>query len=150
MRFKNRNNQRPTFLCVLVLLVLCVSCNQAKTQGLPNKTLVIEGTLEKLGPDTGMLSGRIAVYRLAKYRVERVCEGNYDSKEIVVDHLILSGKEFEDISVGDRVCLTLKISDQIAVRYNAEGIRRSTDTVKTFYVAHELITRRTHPSDCCK
>jgi len=62
--------------------------------------LVIEGTLEKLGPDTGMLSGRIAVYRLAKYRVERVCEGNYDSKEIVVDHLILSGKEFEDISVG--------------------------------------------------
>jgi len=97
-----------------------------------------------------MLSGRLAVYRLAKYRVERVCAGDYNAKEIVVDHLILSGKELEDISVGDQVCLTLKISDKIAAKYDAEGIRNSTDTVKTFYVAHDVIRRTTHPSDCCK
>jgi len=99
---------------------------------------MFEGTLEKLAPDGGVLSGRIAVYRLAKYRVERICNGKYDGKEIVVDHLILDGKEFEGVDVGDRVCVTVRVSDKILARYNADDIRSPSDSVKTFFVGEEI------------
>jgi len=114
------------------------TCHGVKPQDKPAQTFVFEGTLEKLAPDLGILSGRIAVYRLAKYRVQQVCNNAYEEKEIVVDHLVLNGKEFEGVEVGDRVCVTVRISDKILSRYNADGIRNSSDSIKTFFIGEEI------------
>lgn len=83
------------------------------------------------------MSGRVAVYRLGKYRVDKVCKGKYDGSEIVVDHLVFTGKEFDGIKVNARVCVTAKITNKILARWNSEGIRSPSDDVKIFYEAHE-------------
>jgi len=105
--------------------------------------------VEKLGPDLGFGSGVLAVYRLAKYRVDKVCEGKYDGREIVVDHLIFTAREFEGIKVNDRVCLTVEISNKVIVRYNAEGIRSASDDVKTFYTAYGDLKTIDAGGTCC-
>lgn len=137
----------------LSLWVLCVAmalggCQPATTESLSTETFVFEGTLLKLGPDPGFVSGRLAAYRLAKYRVEKVCSGKYQGKEIVVDHPIFTGKEFENIKIGDRVCLTIKVSDKVLVRKNAEEIRAEDEKINTFYVA-EGIASVSADSRCC-
>jgi|GEM_PF-1541278 hypothetical protein len=141
------------FAIIFVLLALA-SCHQVSNQQVPVKitspdTLVFEGTLVKLGPDSGIVSGILAVYRLAKYRVDKVCEGNYERSEIIVDHLIFSGKEFDGIKVNDRVCMTVKISNKILTRYDAEGIRSPSDEVKTFYIATGDIKPISGSQRCC-
>lgn len=138
-------------IALALLMTLPVSlgtCHKVETQQEPSKSVVFEGTVEKLAPDLGILSGRIVVYRLVKYRVERVCAGKYDGKEIVVDHLILEGKELEGVNVGDRVCVTVTISDKILSRYNAEGIRDPSEPVKTFFLG-EAIWRVDAGLSCC-
>jgi hypothetical protein len=136
MKRKNRENisKGLTIVLSIAMPLLIVNCPGSKTENVPDDTLTFEGTLESLAPDVGILSGRIAVFRLAKYRVKKVCQGNYSGKEIIVDHLILNGREFDGVNVGDRVCVSVKISDRIVTRYNAEGIRSPKDTVKIFYV----------------
>lgn len=140
MKSGNRENTNRGLLLVLSLAlpVILGTCHGVKTQEKPGETFVFEGTLEKLAPDLGILSGRIAVYRLAKYRVQKVCGGKYEGKEIVVDHLVLDGKEFEGVEIGDRVCVTVRISAKILPRYNADGIRNSADSIKTFFIVEEI------------
>lgn len=125
----------PVFL-TLLLVALTNGCHQVKhrQQQTSGETIVFEGTLECLGPDFGM-SGILAVYRLAKYRIEKVVVGEYAEDEIVVDHPVFTRKEFEGISVTDRVCVTAKISSKILQRWDVEGIRNPGDEVKTFYIA---------------
>jgi hypothetical protein len=154
MKNENLGNLNRGFvvIAVLLLLGLPVTCRQVTSTPSESKatdTIVFEGTLEKLGPDPGIVSGILAVYRLAKYRVKRVCEGKYDAKEIVVDHLIFTSKEFEGININDRVCVRVRILDKVLVRYDAEGIRSPSDDVKTFYVAHEEIKITDWRQTCC-
>ena len=61
-----------------------------------------------------------------------MCEGKYEGREIVVDHLVFDLKEFEGINLNDRVCVTVKLSRQIADRDDAEGIRSFSEDVKIF------------------
>ena len=150
MRNKNRGtNRNLSVTLLLVLLAAFSNCQGMQKASSPDDVLVFEGTIEKLGPDQGILSGRIAVYRLAKYRIQRMCAGKYDEKEIVVDHLVISGKEFKDLKIGDRVCVRVKIADKVLARYDADGIRSSSDVVKTFYVAVEAVRRSHQVSNCC-
>ena len=93
---------------------------------------MFEGTIEKLAPNPESVSGWNAVYRLAKYRVERICAGEFEGKEIVVDHIVFDRKEFESVNVGDRVCVTAKISNKIHTRFDADGIRSPFENVPTF------------------
>ena len=153
---KNENpgvNRGTGFAMVFVLLAL-TSCHQVNKGQIPAtiatlETIVFEGTLEKLGPDRGTVSGIWAAYRLAKYRVDKVCEGEYDGREIVVDHLVFDLKEFEGIHVNDRVCVSVKISKQIADRDYADGIRGRSDDVKIFYIAHDKIKKINPGGICC-
>lgn len=136
---KRRHVEVGLVVSTLLLLALANACrhsNQGQEQT-ANNTIVFEGTLECLGPDFGF-SGILAVYRLAKYRVERVFVGTYAGREIVVDHLILTGKELEGISVTDRVCVTAQISSKILQRWDVEGIRNPGEEVKTFYIAEHV------------
>ena len=136
---------------MLLALPSCHEVNngQILTDIVSTDTIVFEGTLEKLGPDRGTVSGISAAYRLAKYRVDKVCEGEYDGREIVVDHLVFDLKEFEGIHVNDRVCVSVKISKQIADRDYADGIRGRSDDVQIFYIAHEKIKKINPGGTCC-
>ena len=155
MKNTNRENinRRLVFAVTIVLLAL-PSCHQVnngqiRTDTVSTNSIVFEGTVEKLGPDLGFGSGVLAVYRLAKYRVDRVCEGKYDGSEIVVDHLIFTAKEFEGIKVNDRVCLRVQISNNINTRYNAEGIRSPSDDIKIFYTTYGDIQTINGAGTCC-
>ena len=124
---------------VVPLIVLFATTAQVSSENSPTeKTIAFEGIVERISVDTGVLSGGVAVYRLAKYSVTRICKGRYRGKRIVVDHLILSGKELEGIQVGDRVCVSVQMSNEIFARYNANGIRKPSDKVKIFYIAGKV------------
>ncbi len=102
-----------------------------------SKDLVFEGIVLKIAPSVPA-SGYFAFYRLAKYRIERVCRGRYTKTEIVVDHLSLSTKELDAIKVGDRVCLSVEPSQKIFTRTNVEGIREKSEKIKIFYIGSEV------------
>jgi hypothetical protein len=154
MKNKNRGKTERAVACAMVFVLLgASSCQQVNTQTFtkptPIKAIVFEGTLEKLGPDPGFQSGVMAVYRLAKYRVDKVCEGEYQGNEIVIDQLMLTGKEFEGINVNDRVCVTVTISNTIGMRWNAEGIRSDSEDVKNFYQARYQTKLTAERPTCC-
>ena len=132
----------------VALPLLIFTCSGQKPDTPVGGIVTFEGTVKSVAPDPGMLSGVLAVFRLAKYRVERVCQGSYSGKEIVVDHLILSGKELAGVNVGDRVCVSVRISDRIDARYDADGIRKPSDVVPTFFLG-EGITHFNKDTACC-
>lgn len=117
-------------------LLILVSSILGKTP--VNETLVFEGIVSRIGPDPGYLSGGLPAYQLVKYRIERIILGRYEGREIVVDHLILTGKELEGIKVGDRICVTVGASERIDLRVNAKGIRKVSQAVKTFYIGGKV------------
>src|SRR5262252_9393713 len=90
------------------LLALCSngcireSANEMTKQAGDHR-VVFRGTVVTLAPSPGAGSGGISIYQLAKYRVVRVCVGQLDSREVVVDHLILTGDELGSVKVGDTV-----------------------------------------------
>ena len=150
---KSKNHESIKNLLVVLSLAFVanmISCQRMETVSVPGNTLLFEGIVERLAPDPGTLSGRIAVYRLAKYRVKRVCEGKYERDEIVVDHLVFDGREFENVKIGDRVCVTVKITDRVLARYDADGIRSPADVIDTFYVAADRIVRSDQGLRCCQ
>jgi hypothetical protein len=134
---QERRELRNALTIALILLPLTFGCHRGNDNQVQKSTdtLVFEGTVECLGPDPGIGSGILAVYRLVKYRVERVVVGEYAGREIVVDHPIFSGDELKGFSVTDRVCVTVEISPKILQRWDAEGIRNPGEEVKTFYIA---------------
>ena len=94
----------------------------------------MDAVVERIGKNPGFGSGVIAVYQLAKYRIVEVCTGEYTQPEIVVDHLLMTAKELNDLRVGDRVRLYIYRSKTILSRRNEEGFRKATDEVSEFYV----------------
>lgn len=138
---------REFMLCLLMLSMFDLKSDQRKPK---DEMLIFEGTVLHLGEQPAWVSGVTAVYRLAKYRVERVCGGKYLTSEIVVDHLILSGDELRDIKIGDKVCVTAKRTSEIFVRMNADGIRKPTEVVKTFYIAGDVEPTGIRPCSCGK
>ncbi len=136
------------FLLTLAMLTVTSACIRVQSESFTPDTLVFEGTLEKLGPDVGFVSGVVAVYRLAKYRVNRVCEGHYEKDEIVVDHLILSGSELKGIELNDHVRVKVRISNKIPSRYDVDGIRNAGEVVDTFYIADGQVNNINGPGGC--
>ena len=95
--------------------------------------IVFQGRVIKLARDPGRKSGGDLFYRLVKYKVERVCEGEYAGSEIVVDHLMMSGRELKGLKVGGIVCVTVEKRKTLLARWNAPGIREPSETVNVFY-----------------
>lgn len=125
-----------SILCLIALFTTLPTI-QVRNKDSSQK-IVFVGTVRRIASDTGIRSGDLAIYRLVSYKVEHVCQGEYNEKAIVVDHLILTGKELDGIKVGDRVCVSVEKSKNVLARFNAEGIRSSNETVKIFFVGGKV------------
>ena len=100
--------------------------------------IVFQGRVLKLAPEPRQKSGGDLVVRLVKYKVQRICEGEYTGSEIVVDHLMVTGEELKGLKVGDVVCVTVEKRKKLSSRWNASGIREPSEIVNMFYVAPNL------------
>lgn len=137
-------------LAVLILIVpLCAGLfvSHAAKRSKEKSDLIFEAIVLRLGPPTPP-TGMVTHYRLAKYRVERVCHGRYAGAEIVVDHFSLTGRELEGIKEGDRVFVAVDKAKKIIARKDAEGIRDPSDEVKTFYIGGGVAPPKADPGDC--
>jgi len=130
---------KPKVIVIMLSFFFVTSFQvEAKAQSMRGR-LIFEGTVLQIGPPV-FHSGRVTAYRLVKYKVERVCKGNYDQREIVIDHLILTGKELNDLEIGDKVFVTAKRSKKISPRYNAPGIREASESISNFFIGSVVNT----------
>lgn len=100
--------------------------------------LILEATVVQIGSPPMRDAGDVDVYQLVKYKVRRLCKGEYGSKEIVVDHLLTRHDQLKDLKVGKQVCLSVLRSKTIGLRYNAEGIRSPSEVPEAFFIAQDL------------
>ena len=91
-------------------ILLCL-CNPTfgQTQNGDNNWLVFEGTVIKVGKSPGIVCGVTAPYRIAKYKVEKIYQGQYNKTEIVVHHLYCRTDVLEDLKEGNRVLVMIDL-----------------------------------------
>jgi len=129
---------KGTIAVIGLTLALIHSCqSKARVPETRSPNLILEAVVEKIGEAPHVGSGFVAVYQFAKYRVTSVCGGEYDQQEIIVDHLMLSGNELDELRQGDKVRLVIEKSDTIFHRNNEEGFRNAEDKVKVFYIGEK-------------
>src|SRR5258705_12170715 len=90
---------------VCLLLLASIVSSLEGVQSREGSRLVFEGTVVRIGKAPKILCGVVSPYRLAEYRIERVYEGKYDKREIVVDHLFCSFDVLSDLQPGDKVLI---------------------------------------------
>jgi hypothetical protein len=103
--------------------------------------MIFQGKVLEIGPSPGYGSGGVQAYQLVKYRVNNVCEGEYEHREIIVDHLLLDPDELKGLKVGDKVCIGVTKIKEMSSRWNDDQLRHSSDQVSYFYVAHDVLIR---------
>lgn len=133
-----KNEKKIIFIrpiVIILLLLFTVSANYSLSK---KSDIILLGTVLKLSPPPAGSNANAPSYSLVKYKVEEVYEGSCEEDEIVVDHLIQTGKELKGIKVGDEVELRLRTSKTIDSRINAEGIRSESEAVAVYYIAKEI------------
>jgi hypothetical protein len=123
---------------VCLLLLTSFVSSFAGGQSRKGSRLVFEGTVVRIGKAPKFLCGAVAPYRLAEYRIERLYEGKYDKREIVVDHLFCSFEVLSDLEPGDKVLIVADIQKTMLERSNDGEIRKDSDSVDSFYVARRV------------
>ena len=98
------------------------------------RTVTFEATLLAYGPRLLEKCGQNFVHQVARYRVERVVDGEYAEKEIVAYHPACDGNVFRRIPIGSRVKLTVRALDNYFGTTKHRGIREN-ERPKIFYVA---------------
>jgi hypothetical protein len=125
-------------LILLAIILLVFSSSDANAQGRGRSRLMtFEGTLLKYSPHPQILCGDLFIHQVAKYRVDRVLSGKYVSDEIVVDHPACGGNVFENLPVGSRVRITVRIWRGYLHTTTYPGIRDEQTPPKIWYVAEE-------------
>lgn len=138
--------RNPIHAITLLLLALLIAGCDTTGHAATKPGLIIVGTVLKVGPSPERDSGGVEVYQLIRYRVNRVCKGQYKGEEIIVDHLILRSDELRGLKVGDKVCVAISPQRQLSPRYDDGEIRQTTDVVQTYYVG--TLLKETKSSSC--
>lgn len=129
-------------LCLTIAILHTVSIVVVPQQTPPSdRHMIFSGEVVEVGPSPGFGSGGVTVYQLVKYRVLHVCKGTYRGKEIVADHLILDPTEFNNLRIGQKVCVGVTKANQITPRYNDDMIRKTSDAIETYYIVHDIFIR---------
>lgn len=125
----------------LLLLTITLSAPLSQRLNLPRERLIFEGRILAIGPSPGYGSGGVQAYQLVRYHVNHVCDGSYDGKEILVDHLLLDPDELKELRVGDVVCVGVTKSKDMNSRWNDGQLRRESDKVDAYFVALDTFIR---------
>ncbi|MBS1792920.1 MAG: hypothetical protein JSS81_03655 [Acidobacteria bacterium] len=125
-----------------IIALLLFSQNSVESK---NKWLIIEGEVLQIGKSPEVLCGVVAPYRIAKYKINKVIEGSYNRKEIIVDHLFCRDDVLADLTKGDQVLLVIDPERKPAEVWADGEIRKSTEKVKQFFVAYRV----TKLTNCC-
>jgi hypothetical protein len=95
-------------LVLFILIVITVISASAMGQKKNQCALVVIADVKNIEQHPiGADSGRAASYRMAHYSVIEIIKGKLKKKEISVSHLILTGKELDELRIGDKVLLCL-------------------------------------------
>ncbi len=116
-----------------LMIALCAGSMSGQGVG-RSRLLTFEGTLLKYSPHSGIHCGVLYIHQVAKYRVDKIVAGKYDSDEIVVDQPACNGDAFKNILVGSHVKLTVRVWRKYLVTTMYQGIRED-EHPKIFYVA---------------
>ena len=136
--------KRITFAAIAVILL---SASAANSQGRGRfQRLTFEGTLLSYSPHPKIACGVLFIHQVAKYRVDRVLSGKYVADEIVVDHPACGGNVFENIPIGTRVRVAVRVWRMYLVTTNYPGIREGPTLPKLWYVAGEPPCARCPPT----
>ncbi len=139
---------RVVVLALIIALVPnVIGQTSIKDSSSKDSLLVFEATVLRIGRRVPA-SGRAAWYRLAKYRINRICRGEYQGTEIIVDHLSLTASELDGVKVGDRVCVVVNKSDTIAAEHYAKAIREYGEGVRIVYFGGQVISMKTSACEC--
>jgi hypothetical protein len=136
-------------LLAFVALSLLISCNASASRSTDvqttgntftgsndqNKFITFEGILIDNSPHDGTQCGISFIHQVAKYRVDKVLNGAYQGKEIVVDHPACNGDVFKDVAIGSRVRITVTQHQHYSSITTHSGIREDNEKPKVFYVA---------------
>ena len=120
---------------LLFFCLLGIACgfNHAQKEDSDN-TIVFEGTVARIGLKRKQLSGVFAIYRLVEYDVTNVVRGKYVNEKMIVDHLVLTGREMKGLNVGSKVCVEVQKTRTVSERMDDDILRKSSDEVDWYYV----------------
>lgn len=135
-------------LCILGLAIVFANTCASGARPPESNILVVDAIVERIGQNPGVGSGVMAVYQLAKYTIVKVCAGEYAKPQIVVDHLLLTAEELNDLRVGDRVRLNMRRSKTIFTRNNEDGFREATDEIGEFYISDKPVRLPPNSTPC--
>ena len=96
--------------------------------------LTFEGPLLQYSPHMGAGCGVLYIHQVAKYRVDKIVQGEYGGHEIVVDHPACDENVFKDIPLGSRVRLVVSLRQSYNVVTIFPGIREH-ENPSSFYIA---------------
>jgi hypothetical protein len=96
--------------------------------------VIFEGTLLAYSPHVGVHCGLLYVHQVAKYRVDKVIEGEYGAEEIVVDHPACEGDVFKKLPIGSQVTVVVSVQQSYSTITMEKGIRE-TEHPAVFYIA---------------
>lgn len=99
-----------------------------------DEKILFKGRVSKIGEKTELMSGIFAIYRLMEYRVVKVLQGSCADNKIIVDHLVLSGKELKGINFNSKVCIEVTKVKTLPERMDDNIVRRSADKVDWYYL----------------
>lgn len=136
-------------LLAFVVLFLLISCNDSASHketvrtadnslarnDEQNQFITFEGTLIDNSPHSSIQCGISFVHQVAKYHVEKVLNGKYQEKEIVVDHPACDGDVFKDVAKGSHVKMTVALQQHYSSFTTHSGIREDNEKPKVFYVS---------------
>ena len=119
---------KPTITIIALTLLSMHTCQfMPHVPQSPSDYLALDAVVEKIGKAPGVGVDFTRCTSLQKYRVISVCQGEYDQREIIVDHLILSGDELDNFRPGDRV----RWSSKNQIRFLTVSTKRAFGTPAT-------------------
>jgi hypothetical protein len=138
---------------LLSLIVSFIGYQQNPLNPKPDKescSLTFEGQVLEIGPAPTHGTGIVRAFQLVKYRVLHSCQGlhvrrrcqeHFENKEIIVDHMLLSGDELKDLKIGDKVCVGVSKGKSKDSHFSDGVLRKESDEVETFYLALDVFIK---------
>ena len=100
-----RGTKTIRFLFIPIFL-LSVYCAYGQKESIELSDLItFEGTVLEKGVEPNFDSGVLTAYQSIKYRIDKIIEGEFEAKEVTLEHIVLERKDHRKIKEGKKVCV---------------------------------------------